>query len=105
MRSLCVQRQARTNPLLCTHIQLLNNSKLCHSKLNSPSTKPLCGYSGGFLLLHRSLLAEAGRMRNSSPSKSLKIEIMDGDEFRGLGKLLTLGSCFPIRSHLKSLRG
>jgi len=31
--------------------------------LNSPSTKPLCGYSGGFLLLHRSLLAEASLMR------------------------------------------
>jgi hypothetical protein len=29
---------------------------------------------------------EAGRMRNSSPSKSLKIEIMDGAFFRGLGK-------------------
>jgi hypothetical protein len=31
--------------------------------LNSPSTNPLCGYSGGFLLLHRSLLAVASLMR------------------------------------------
>jgi hypothetical protein len=35
-----------------------------------------CFYPPGF----------AGRMRNSSPSKSLKIEIMDGAFFRGLGK-------------------
>jgi hypothetical protein len=29
---------------------------------------------------------QAGTMRNSSPSKSLKMEIMDGAFFRGLGK-------------------
>jgi hypothetical protein len=37
-----------------------------------------CFYPPGF----------AGRMRNSSPSKPLKIEIMDGAFFRGLGKTI-----------------